>query len=58
MWKTNSRKFRVVADKRRELEAKNFSKYTAKFQLVSPRRVFWVEAGMRRWTIVACSPKQ
>ncbi len=31
MWKTNSRKFRVVADKRWELEAKNFSKYTAKF---------------------------
>lgn len=31
MWKTNSRKFRLVADKRWELEAKNFSKYTAKF---------------------------
>ena len=31
MWETNSRKFRLVADKRWELEAKNFSKYTAKF---------------------------
>lgn len=31
MWETNSRKFRIVGDKRWELEAKNFSKYTAKF---------------------------
>jgi len=31
MWETNSRKFRIVADKRWEFEAKNFSKYTAKF---------------------------
>lgn len=31
MWKTNSRKFRVVADKRWELEAKNFSQYKARF---------------------------
>ncbi len=31
MWETNSLKFRIVADKRWELEAKNFSKYTAKF---------------------------
>lgn len=31
MWKTNSRKFRLLADKRWELEAKNFSKYSAKF---------------------------
>lgn len=31
MWKTNSRKFRILADKRWELEAKNFSKFRAKF---------------------------
>lgn len=31
MWKTNSRKFRLLADKRWELEAKNFSKFSAKF---------------------------
>jgi len=31
MWETNSLKLRIVADKRWELEAKNFSKYTAKF---------------------------
>lgn len=31
MWKTNSRKFRILADKRWELEAKDFSKFRAKF---------------------------
>ncbi len=31
MWKTNSLKFRVVADKRWEVEAKNFSNFKAKF---------------------------
>lgn len=31
MWKTNSRKFRLVADKRWEVEAKNFTNYKAKF---------------------------
>lgn len=31
MWKTNSRKFRILADKRWELEAKNFSKFRAEF---------------------------
>lgn len=31
MWKNNSRKFRVLADKRWEFEAKNFSRVKAKF---------------------------
>ena len=31
MWKTNSRKFRILADKRWELEAENFSKFRAEF---------------------------
>ncbi len=31
MWKNNSRKFRVLADKRWEFEAKNFSRVRAKF---------------------------
>lgn len=31
MWKTNSRKFRLVADKRWEIEAKNFTSYKTKF---------------------------
>lgn len=31
MWKNNSLKFRIVADKRWEVEAKNFSKFKAKF---------------------------
>lgn len=31
MWKTNSRKLRLLADKRWEIEAKNFTKLEAKF---------------------------
>lgn len=31
MWKNNSRKFRILADKRWEFEAKNFSRFRAKF---------------------------
>lgn len=31
MWRTNSRRFRVLADKRWEIEAKNFTNYKARF---------------------------
>ena len=31
MWKTNSRKLRLLADKRWEIEAKNFTRFEAKF---------------------------